>query len=133
MGKDSPLNALARVFSHHSREQTDIVMLAHDEALLCTVDGFGELGASAEMAVVALRRNDRPLRHAAFTLPSDAILQDMVLNPTGDYVAWVFRRDYVPSVAVLLHRLWPAYRVQPQSRTSLWISRPDGSDLREIG
>ncbi len=128
----SPLNMLAREF-RLMRNYGRLVLLPEDRVLLCLTNGFDSEGVRIDMTLTDLYKNDRPLRKVSYTLPDGEILEDMEIAPSGEYIAWRFRRDTVSPVARLLHRIWPAYSEKPRSRTSLWVSRPDGTAFRELG
>jgi hypothetical protein len=129
----SPLNPFfASIFSY-SKQGCDAVLLTQDRVLFCTVSSYDGQGSKAEISELDLQSNDRLLNHVAVTVPAYGMLQNMSIAPTGDHIAWVYRHDYVPPLAGLLHRLWPSYVIRPQSKTSLWISRSDGSHFHELG
>jgi hypothetical protein len=54
-------------------------------------------------------------------------------SPSGERIAWSCFEPTAPSRTAWLHRLFPWVPASPQARLSLWITRLDGSQAREIG
>lgn len=66
-------------------------------------------------------------------LPYHAALRDVEISPRGDRLAWWLQYEHVLPGASMLHRVYPAYPVKPQSMLSLWTSRADGTEMNEVG
>ncbi|HZO91816.1 MAG TPA: hypothetical protein VFB38_26095 [Chthonomonadaceae bacterium] len=79
--------------------------------------------------------NSMPERKFAVSLPRYAEVTEIVPSPQGDRVAWglVFHRQ--PTFRKFLARYFPALKkgLSAELDVSLWISRLDGKEMREIG
>ena len=66
-------------------------------------------------------------------LPAGAEAQEMRLSPRGDRLAWKLRfTRYRGDPSWFGQVLWNAGMV-PESKVGLWVSRLDGSDMRDLG
>jgi hypothetical protein len=68
--------------------------------------------------------------------PSKSAAVAAALSPDGTRIAWLVTgsRSRLP-IPVWIARLWPALwrYAAPRSIFALWVSRADGSDMREVG
>ena len=60
----------------------------------------------------------------------NALTMEATLSPDSQQIAWLFMSDSTPPLYARLYRLYAAIGVQPRSTASVWISKPDGSDMR---
>ena len=82
---------------------------------------------------VSLRSAQRLLFQRQITLPSGAEYQAMAVSRQGDRIAWQLGFTDKPAVPRWLCRLLPFLKRPESRRISLWVSRLDGSGMREVG
>jgi hypothetical protein len=73
------------------------------------------------------------LRFLHVSSPPGIKMRWAMISPDGEHIVWAGLQSYVSPVAVWLHRWIKRVPVDPQRRYSLWSSRIDGSQPREIG
>ena len=76
-----------------------------------------------------------PLRTYTVVKPYGQNSHDMeaALSPRGDRIAWLFLNDHKPPFYNALRRVYNALGVRPSTTVGIWISKPDGSDMRALG
>jgi hypothetical protein len=57
----------------------------------------------------------------------------MLLSNKGDRLLWWLRHARVDPFTLCLHRLMPQIRVRYTESIGLWVSRTDGSEIKEVG
>jgi len=88
---------------------------------------------SVELAEVGFGPKRTPLRRFTVRLPFTANVQQVEASPRSDRLIWLLRYEEIPVFQRLLRRLYPSYQVSSRNLLGLWISRLDGSQMREIG
>jgi hypothetical protein len=73
------------------------------------------------------------VRHSKVRLPPDSLVRYVAVSPKGDELAWYLKFDEPPPASALLRSLHELLKRRPHSRQGLWVSRLDGSEMREIG
>jgi hypothetical protein len=90
---------------------------------------------AAEFLILSPDRQPQSCMRAALTLPESLRHHEKItitLSPTVDQLAWLWETtDRLPRLA--LSRGPPFIHLQPRLRTSLFVSRPDGSQLAFLG
>jgi hypothetical protein len=81
---------------------------------------------------ISLNKATKPTRMYNLPLPPGAICSEMEFSSQGDRVALLLRFKRVALFDSWLHRLLPAYKPTPHSYAEIWISRLDGSSMREL-
>jgi hypothetical protein len=66
-------------------------------------------------------------------LPEEWIIKQVVFSPRADHVAWVFHQHYISPLLTHLKRLGLPIRAKPVEETMIYVSRNDGTEMREIG
>ena len=57
---------------------------------------------------------------------------EIKISPTGDRIAWIVDHFYFDPWMTSLHRWMPRSQLTPHWRRELWISRLNGSEMREV-
>ncbi len=65
--------------------------------------------------------------------PRDRKIIDIVQSNEGNQLAWLLVSVRTPLMAKWLRLLYPRYAVPPHTYIEMWLSRLDGSDMREVG
>src|ERR1700685_2272662 len=78
-------------------------------------------------------RTNAPPRKWTVHLPKDWDLEQVEMSSRGDSVAWVVHTHPLSNLLMFLHRLVFPIKPASQSVTALYVSRIDGSAMREIG
>lgn len=80
------------------------------------------------------RTSPRPIRTHAIMLPEGRGAKQLLFTPRGDRILWRLAEWRRPGwFRELIHRFVPAYTPVGTARMSVWVSRIDGSAMREIG
>jgi hypothetical protein len=89
----------------------------------------------AEISEAEVGKEAQTARKYSVRLPVRGYIGEVRISPQADRVVWPLMQDSAtPSRAeAWLHRLVPAFKLPPKSKTSLWVSRIDGSEMHEIG
>ena len=66
-------------------------------------------------------------------LGNGSILDEVVLNPSGDRLVWEFTGEESPLLYNALQRIYGIFGVHSKQFASLWTSKTDGSAMREVG
>jgi len=95
----------------------------------------GSAARSVDLYEVGLYPNPTPPRRHTLRAPPNAQILDIALSPRGDRLAWAFYFSRVPTGMQWLARFIPSLRkrLRPRVGAGLWVSRLDGSEMREIG
>jgi hypothetical protein len=108
------------------------VSQAGDTLLFCNVPQNG----SAPQAALTRIQIGAALRlvganHVNF--PAGSHIDHVAISPRGDYIAWalICHRDSALNRKLRRYLSWPAF--QPRDYLAIYLSRPDGSDLHELG
>lgn len=67
------------------------------------------------------------------TAPAGTAIFSVVFSPMGDRILWVFRTENRSSISRVIHRIIPGIPTLERFRISKWVSRIDGSDMKEVG
>jgi len=78
-------------------------------------------------------KKDVPPRHWTVEVPREWTIEKVLVAPHADNVGWVFHRHYVSPLLTELHRLGLPIRLTPAEETMVYVSRADGTEMREIG
>jgi len=72
-------------------------------------------------------------RQWTVSLPQEWIIKQVVLSPHADRVAWVFHQHYLSPLLVVCKRLGLPFKAEAIEETMIYVSRIDGTEMREIG
>ena len=75
----------------------------------------------------------QPFQKHILQLPVGAKLQSSEASPQQQFLWYHLQTAQTPPFFVWLHRLFPNLSVKPVLTESLWISRPDGKGMQELG
>jgi len=67
------------------------------------------------------------------SLPQEWIIKQVVFSPHADHVAWVFHQQYLSPLLIQLKRLGLPVKTKPIEETMVYVSRNDGTEMRQIG
>jgi hypothetical protein len=76
-----------------------------------------------------------PLHTYTVLKPYDQNSQDIeaTLSPHSDRIAWLFLNDHKPPFYNALRRVYNSIGVHSSTTEGIWLSKPDGSDMRALG
>ncbi len=87
------------------------------------------------IATFGVYPNRALVRSVSFPLPMTSQTKELELAPQGDRLAWLLIDSRRSPLVTMLVRLLPslAARFPPREGISVWVSRLDGTEMREIG
>ena len=74
-----------------------------------------------------------PILQHKLQFPDGARLRGISYSPHFNSIAWVFKLRRVSILDVSLRRLFPSHKLHPSSTEELWISKVDGTEMRQLG
>lgn len=102
---------------------------------LIASDTLGNVSKPITLYEIGLYPNPTPGRKFTVMMPDGAEIRDIALSPQGDRLAWSLFSKRVPPMRAFLAKLLPSLvkNATPSYGISLWTSRTDGKELRELG
>lgn len=122
--------------------------LVHDNRILsCWRNGNQVVAKEVEIVEIGINMPRNQLYTYTIQLPPNTVIQDMSLSPHGDQIAWIaedrvrpsFYRFYRnPSAAKIvtdddLKKAEDKFYWEAPLISSLWVSKVDGTQMRQIG
>ena len=105
--------------------------LSNNHVLVLNNAGYLTL-KNIELLDFSLER-DSVARHYTIPIPTDVIILEAALSPKGEQIAWIFGFEHDPWGINFLRRPYEMLHIYPSYSNAIWISKPDGSGLHEIG
>lgn len=108
---------------------------------LFTYSSYCEPGPIRNLTLVTPGREPKKRKFTVHAPPgceflsvAAAFTENIAWSPHCDRIAWLCRSHPAsPPLPAGLHRILPEAIAHPKSRASIWISRADGSGMRELG
>ncbi|HZO91550.1 MAG TPA: hypothetical protein VFB38_24725 [Chthonomonadaceae bacterium] len=112
-----------------------ITLTSHQHLLTASVPEGRLNGSRFRVSIqqAGLGNNRAPHRRFTIALPPGRKLCELEFSPNGDRVVWLLEESYVPPVSAWLHRVCPEYSASSGPALGIWISRLDGTQMREVG
>ncbi len=88
---------------------------------------------SARLSLVGIFLGSPAIRSLTVMFPVACEVDTVEISVTGDRLAWVLDYYDVAALSKVLHRVVPATPMRGKRMTGIWVSRCDGSQMREIG
>ena len=123
--EDSPSLSLLGAQPDHHILATDSFPKFYENGELVISDKVSMLDFSQERDFVA--------RHYTISKPPNALDREAVLSPQGDRVAWLYGIVHIPLGYNKLQSLYAMLHIRLSYTAAIWISKPDGGDLHELG
>jgi len=103
-----------------------------DHILACAAYDTERDKGSAEIVDIGIGAHVTGLKTRHITLPPHAYIEDIVLSPQGDRIAWLLSMRGGPDWLLQLQRRIPRVHLQAERVEGVWISRIDGAEMHEI-
>jgi len=104
-----------------------------DHILACQWFGNQSVTPAVDILDIGIGSRTTGMKTYHVQLPPNVTIQEMVISPQGDQVAWHLSMQAIPVWAQLLQRWVPRIHVPGPLTEGVWVSRIDGTHWREIG